>query len=69
MRPRRRARVLEEERPLLRKEQVEAVEVDLLLVDLDLREVGVDGGVERRLGVRLYLASSPTSPSAAVLDV
>ncbi len=41
------AGVLEEERPFLGKEQVEAVEIDLLLVDLDLREVGVDGGVER----------------------
>ena len=40
------ARVLEEERPLLRVEEAEAVEVHLLLVDLDLREVGVDGGVE-----------------------
>ena len=37
------AGVLEEERPLLREEQVEAVEVHLLIVDLDLREVGVDG--------------------------
>src|SRR5690606_15899689 len=33
-------RVLEEERSLLRKEQAEAVEVHLLLVDLDLREIG-----------------------------
>ena len=35
-------RVLEEERPLLREEQREPREVDLLLVGLDLREVGVD---------------------------
>ena len=35
------AGVLEEEGPLLGKEEVEAVEVDLLLVDLDLGEVGV----------------------------
>ena len=39
-------RVLEEEGPLLRVEEAEAVEVDLLLVDLDLREVGVHRGVE-----------------------
>ena len=42
------AGVLEEERALLRKEQLEAIEVDLLIVDFDLREVGVDGGVERQ---------------------
>ena len=36
------AAALEEELALLRKEQVEARQVDLLLVDLDLREVGVD---------------------------
>src|SRR5690606_3113786 len=40
------AGVLEEEGALLRKEQAEAVEVDLLLVDLDLREIGVVGGVQ-----------------------
>ena len=40
------ARVLEEEGPLLRVEEAEAVEVDLLLVDLDLREVGVHRRVE-----------------------
>ena len=39
-------RVLEKERPLLGEEQVEAIEIDLLLVDFDLREVGVDGDVE-----------------------
>ncbi len=37
------AGVLEEERPLLGEEQREAIEVDLLIVDLDLGEVGVDG--------------------------
>ena len=36
-----RALVLEEELALLGKEQAEAREVDLLLVGLDLREVGV----------------------------
>ena len=39
--------VLEEERALLGKEQVEAIEVHLLVVDLDLGEVGVDGAVDR----------------------
>ena len=38
-------RPFEEEVALLREEQVEARQVDLLLVDLDLREVGVDGEV------------------------
>ena len=42
------AGVLEEERPLLGKEKIEAVEVDLLIVDLHLREVGVDRAVERQ---------------------
>ena len=45
-----RRRVLEEERPLLGEEQIEAREVHLLLVGLDLREVGVDGRVEREVG-------------------
>jgi hypothetical protein len=39
---RERAEPFEEEVALLGKEQVEAGQVDLLLVDLDLREVGVD---------------------------
>ena len=39
------AAAFEEEVALLGKEQVEARQVDLLLVDLDLREVGVDGEV------------------------
>ena len=39
------AAAFEEELALLRQEQVEARQVDLLLVDLDLREVGVDGEV------------------------
>ena len=42
--------VLEEERALLGKEQVEAIEIDLLRVHLDLREVGVVGRVERQAG-------------------
>ena len=37
------AGVLQEERPLLGKAQIEAREVDLLRVDLDLREIGVVG--------------------------
>ena len=40
------AGVLEEEIALLGKEQAEARQVDLLLVDFDLREVGVVGDVE-----------------------
>ena len=39
---RERAEAFEEEVALLREEQVEARQVDLLLVDFDLREVGVD---------------------------
>ena len=42
---RERALVLEEELALLRKEQTEPRQVDLLLVGFDLREVGVDGQV------------------------
>src|SRR5687767_2387138 len=40
------AGVLEKEGALLGKEQIEAIEVHLLVVDLDLREVRVDGGIE-----------------------
>jgi hypothetical protein len=47
--------VLEEERPLLGEEQVEAIEVHLLIVDLDLREVGVDGPIERQAGRQVVL--------------
>ena len=39
--------VFQEEGTFLREEQVEAIQVDLLLVDLHLREVGVVGRVER----------------------
>ena len=42
------AGVLEEEIALLGEEQVEARQVDLLLVGFDLREVGVDGEVPRQ---------------------
>ena len=42
------ARVLEKELALLRKVQVELREVDLLFVRLGLREVGLDGHVERQ---------------------
>ena len=41
-------RVLEEELALLGKEQREAIEVHLLLIDLDLREIGVVRRVERQ---------------------
>ena len=43
---RERPEVLQEEIPLLGKEQVEARQVHLLLVDLDLREIGVDRDVD-----------------------
>ena len=43
------APVLEEELALLRKEQAEARQVDLLLVGFDLREVGVVGEVGRQV--------------------
>ncbi len=56
-----RRRVLEEERPLLGEEQIEARQVDLLLVGLDLREVGVDGDVERQV--------RPDSPLHVEADV
>jgi hypothetical protein len=45
-----------------RKEQVEAVQIDLLLVDFDLSEIGMMVPSSVRLGVTLYFASSPTSP-------
>ena len=62
------AGVLEEERPLLREEQVEAIEVDLLIVDFDLREVGVDGGVERQARRELYFTSPPKSQVGLGID-
>ena len=42
------AGVLEEEVALLGKEQVEARQVHLLLIDFDLREIGPVGRVERQ---------------------
>ena len=55
-------RVLEEERPLLGEEQVEARQVDLLFVGLDLREVGVDRSQSSvRFGVMPHFTSTPTS--------
>ena len=41
------ARVLQEEGPLFGEEEAETVEVDLLIVGLDLREVRVQGHIER----------------------
>ena len=64
-------RVLEEEWTLFREAQVEAREVDLLRVDLDLGEVGVVGGVQvqaRRdaeLGVEAEVAVQIRVASAA----
>ena len=40
------AGVLEKELALLREEQTELGEIDLLFVGFGLREVGVDGGIE-----------------------
>ena len=59
-------RVLEEERPLLGKEQREAVQVDLLVVDLDLGEVGVCGQVEGHAGGDAVLQ---VRPQIAVVEV
>jgi hypothetical protein len=61
------ARVLEEERTLLWKKQRKAREVRALLVDLDLREIGIVGEIEREtwrhteLGIsaKLHLAALP----------
>jgi hypothetical protein len=44
------AAAFKEEVALLRKEQVEARQVELLLIDLDLREVGVVGEVGHQVG-------------------
>ncbi len=44
------AGVLEKERPFFREEQVEAIEIDLLLVNFHLRKVGVVGGIEGETG-------------------
>ena len=46
---RERPEVLQEEIPLLGKEQVEPREVHLLLIDLDLREIGVGGDVDGQI--------------------
>ncbi len=53
--------VLEEERPLLGEEEVEAGEVHLLLVGLDLGEVGVNRHVQREVG--------PDSPLEVAADL
>ena len=54
----------EEERALLRKRQREAVvDVDLRHVGFDLREIGIERGVERQTRARAHLKSSPRSLS------
>ena len=56
---RERAEVLQEEIPLLGKEQVEPREVHLLLVDLDLREVGVGRDVDGQVLCHAVLEIAP----------
>ena len=54
--------VLQEERPLLRKKEVEAVQVDLLLIDLHLGKVGVEGQFHRQAGCHAVLEVSANVP-------
>ena len=64
--------VLEEEGSLLGEEELEPIEVDLLVVHLDLREVGVVGQVEgqsRRDAVLQVAAESAQRERAAVRPV
>jgi hypothetical protein len=61
--------IFQEERPLLREEEIEAVQIHLLLVDLDLCEVGVDGRVQgqaRRHAVLGVKADVPEELRVAV---
>src|SRR3970040_725633 len=51
--------VLQEKRPLLRKEQIESREVDLLLVHLHLREVRVIREIQRDAGCNTDLGVGP----------
>ena len=64
-------RVLEKEGPLLREEQVEPVEVDLLVVHLDLREVGVVRQVEGEARGHAVLQVRPdvSEPRGAGVDI
>ena len=59
-------RVLEEELALLGEEQVEARQVDLLLIGFDLREIGAVGRVERQ---RRRQAVLDVEPFAVVVPV
>ena len=61
------APVLEEERPLLGKQQVEPRQVDLLFVHFHLREVGVVGQIERRARGDADLAVDSPVPVLVVL--
>ena len=54
--------VLEKERTLLGEEQIEARQVDLLLVGFDLGEVGVHREIQRQVRPDPPLESTPTSP-------
>ncbi len=58
----------EEELALFRKRQAEPRQVDLRLVGLDLREIGVVGEVGVRLFVTPYFTSMPASRSRSFSD-
>ena len=49
------ARVFQKEGPLFREEKIEAGEVDLLFVDFNLGEVGIDGAVQGEAGSEAVL--------------
>ena len=53
---RKQAGVLQEERTFFREEEVEAIEIDLLFVDFDLRKIGVVRRVECEAGRQAVLA-------------
>ena len=60
---------LEKEIALLGKKQVEAREVDLLFVDLDLSEIGVDGEVGGEIGGDAVLEIAADVRIDIVVDV
>src|SRR5439155_13258166 len=56
--------VLEKKRPLFREEEIEARKVHLLLIGLDLREIGIDGevGGQIRLNSPFHVEPDLTGP-------